>query len=184
MFEGQLPRYGKKIRGSEPREQVRTARRGSRNPQGRTLFSMTGSWFYLLDFLRSKLTPVHFYRSRLSVSQDICRSVVPSLSKAVQCFAKPCSVSKKANTNTFRNLRCAPRRRRVGALHRIAPAAAERRSFVCLRKRNGCMQHEHLPNLSPGPCLFFVSSVFIRQLLSEGVVEKNCKQLVQNTQFS
>ena len=98
MFEGQLPRHGKKIRGSEPREQVRTARRGSRNPQGRTLFSMTGSRFYLLDFLRSKLTPVHFYRSRLSVSQDICRSVVPSLSKAVQCFAKPCAVSKKANT--------------------------------------------------------------------------------------
>ena len=125
----------KKIRGSEPREQVRTARRGSRNPQGRTLFSMTGSRFYLLDFLRSKSTSVHFYRSRLSVSQDICRSVVPSLSKAVQCFAKPCSVSKKANTNTFRNLRRAPRRRRVGALHRIAPAAAERRSFVCLRKQ-------------------------------------------------
>ena len=96
MFEGQLPRYGKKIRGSEPREQVRTARRGSRNPQGRTLFSMTGSRFYLLDFLRSKSTPVHFYRSRLSVSQDICRSVVPSLSKAVQCFAKPCA--KKAST--------------------------------------------------------------------------------------
>ena len=85
----------KNIRGSEPREQVRTARRGSRNPQGRTLFSMTGSRFYLLDFLRSKATPVHFYGSRLSVSQDICRSVVLSLSKAVQCFAKPCSVSKK-----------------------------------------------------------------------------------------
>ena len=65
LFESQLPRYGnvnqkKKIRGSEPREQVRTARRGSRNPQGRTLFSMTGSRFYLLDFLRSKSTPVHF----------------------------------------------------------------------------------------------------------------------------
>ena len=99
MFEGQLPRCGeKKIRGSEPREQVRTARRGSRNPQGRTLFSMTGSWFYLLDVFRSKSTSVHFYRSRLSVSQDICRSVVPSLSRAVQCFAKPCAVSKKANT--------------------------------------------------------------------------------------
>ena len=96
MFEGQLPRYGEKnIRGSEPREKVRTARRGSRNPQGRTLFSMTGSRFYLLDFLRSKSTSVHFYRSRLSVSQDICRSVVLSLSKAVQYFAKPCSVSKK-----------------------------------------------------------------------------------------
>ena len=148
MFEGQLPRYGEKnIRGSEPREQVRTARRGSRNPQGRTLFSMTGSRFYLLDFLRSKATSVHFYGSHLSVSQDICRSVVPSLSKAVQCFAKPCSVSKKANTNTFRNLRRAPRRRRVGALHRIAPVAAKRCSSVCLRKRNGCMQHEHLPNL-------------------------------------
>ena len=59
---------------------------------------MTVSRFYLLDVFRSKSTPVHFYRGRLSVSQDICRSVVPSLSKAVQCFAKPCSVSKKANT--------------------------------------------------------------------------------------
>ena len=39
-------RKKKPIRGSEPREQVRTARRGSQNPQGRTWFSKTGRWFH------------------------------------------------------------------------------------------------------------------------------------------
>ena len=138
----------KNIRGSEPREQVRTARRGSRNPQGRTLFSMTGSRFYLLDFLRSKSNQQFIF------TEVICQWAKTSVALLFRLSPKQYNVlpnraqcQKKANTNTFRNLRRAPRRRRVGALHRIAPVAAKRCSSVCLRKRNGCMQHEHLPNL-------------------------------------
>ena len=151
----QLPRYGKKktIRGSEPREQVRTARRGSQNPQGRTLLSKTRSWFSVLIlcfvFSVSNLTPGRFHHcwcipdthkdiqsiyiytsplnwNRLSVSQDIHSFV---------CFAKPCSVSKRWQVNKQSlNLRRAPRQRQARAVHRSGPAAVQRRLLFLLEK--------------------------------------------------
>ena len=142
--------------------------------------SVLSPWFspFQIDFSSFLQEPSVSEPRHLS----LCCSV--SLQSSTMFCQTVLSVKKRQTQGNKQRLRRAPCRRHACALHGIAPAAAERRSFVCLRKRNGCMQHEHLPNLSPGPCLFFVSSVFIRQLLSEGVVEKNCKQLVQNTQFS
>ena len=62
-------------------------------------------------------------------------------------FCQTVLSGKKGKQGSKQRLRRAPCRSHACALHRIAPVAAERCSSVCLRKRNGCMQHEHLPNL-------------------------------------
>ena len=68
----------KPIRGSEPREQVRTAWRGSQNPQGRTWFSKTGRWF-------QQPTLRFSFQIWLRVF-DRCRSI-PDTRRGIQCVS-------------------------------------------------------------------------------------------------
>ena len=197
----QLPRYGKKNPwiGTTGAGQ-NCPERESESP-GEDIIVDDWSSVRTLPFLVPKLTPgrltitgsslihrvIEAFRVyvRVQFTRTVCQSVNeprhPSvallfrLSQKAQCFAKPCSVSRRETrqgNKQFRDLRRAPCRRQTCAVHRMGPAAPELGLFfLCLRKQNGCTQHEHLPNV-PVSLPSLVSSLLVLQLLSEGALEK------------
>ena len=202
----QLPRYGKKNPwiGTTGAGQ-NCPERESESP-GEDIIVDDWSSVRTLPFLVPKLTPgrltitgsslihrvIEAFRVyvRVQFTRTVCQSVNeprhPSvallfrLSRKAQCFAKPCSVSRRETrqgNKQFRDLRRAPCRRQTCAVHRMGPAAPELGLFFPLLEKAKRLHATWALAQRPGVLAFSCVFSLGPPAPERRRAGKNCKQL-------